>query len=132
GLQVYVDLYKAEFAKIQADFVFDNGTGCIIGIGLQGRDELRDLWTSMFVLLAELGFLVAKFERKIGIDHLLFEAKGVSSFNYDQVTCGYNHTHHSQVDDYDHVVLTDVAQAATIMAVNVWQLANLPQLLPRR
>jgi hypothetical protein len=35
------------------------------------------------------------------------------------------------VDDYDHVVPSDVAQAATVMAVNAWQLANMPQLLPR-
>ena len=48
-----------------------------------------------------------------------------------QLTRGYDHTHHSQVDDYDHVVPRDVAQAATILAVNAWQLADMPSMLPR-
>jgi hypothetical protein len=131
GSRGYVDSHKSELGKIQAVLVLDNGTGRITGVGLQGRDELKDMWTSMFAPLAELGPLAARSERKTGTDHLSFEAKGVPSFNYDQVTRGYNHTHHSQVDDYDHVVPLDVAQGATIMAVNAWQLANMPQLLAR-
>jgi carboxypeptidase Q len=131
GSQAYVAAHGGELAKIQAVLVLDNGTGRITGIGLQGRDELRDMWTSFFSPLAELGPLAARPEMKTGTDHLSFQAEGVPSFNYDQLTRGYNHTHHSQVDDYDHVVPGDVAQAATIMAVNAWQLANLPRLLPR-
>ena len=131
GSQAYVESHASEMARIQAVLVLDNGTGRITGVGLQGRDELRDLWTSMFAPLSDLGPLVARPEMKTGTDHLSFQAQGVPAFNYDQVTRGYNHTHHSQVDDYDHVVPADVAQAATVMAVNAWQLANMPQLLPR-
>jgi hypothetical protein len=132
GSQAYVDAHKSEMAKIQAVLVLDNGTGRITGIGLQGRDELRDMWGSMFAPIAtDLGPLSVRSEIKTGTDHLSFLPLGVPAFNYDQVTRGYNHTHHSQVDDYDHVVPSDVAQAATVMAVNAWQLANMPQLLPR-
>ena len=56
---------------------------------------------------------------------------GVPAFNYDQRTRGYDFTHHSQVDDYNYVVPGDVAQAATVMAVNAWQLAQMHELLPR-
>jgi carboxypeptidase Q len=132
GSQAYVEAHQAEMAKIQAVLVLDNGTGRITGIGLQGRDELRDMWGSMFAPIAsDLGPLSVRSEIKTGTDHLSFLPQGVPAFNYDQVTRGYNHTHHSQVDDYDHVVPSDVAQAATVMAVNAWQLANMPQLLPR-
>ena len=61
---------------------------------------------------------------KTGTDHLSFMPYGVPAFNYDQLTRGYDHTHHSQIDDYNHTVPSDVAQAATIMAVNAWQFAD--------
>src|SRR5215831_10058653 len=64
GSRGYVDLHKSELAKIQAVLVLDNGTGRITGVGLQGRDELKDMWTSMFAPLAELGPLAARSERK--------------------------------------------------------------------
>jgi hypothetical protein len=132
GSQAYAEAHEKELAKMQAVLVLDNGTGRISGMALQGRDELRDLWTTMFApLQAELGPLALRGAIKTGTDHLAFLPYGVPAFNYDQLTRGYNHTHHSQVDDYDHTVPSDIAQAATVMAVNAWQLANQPQLLPR-
>ncbi|HJQ21024.1 MAG TPA: hypothetical protein VJ867_11800, partial [Gemmatimonadaceae bacterium] len=70
-------------------------------------------------------------EHKTGTDHLSFLPAGVPAFNYDQLPRGYDHTHHSQVDVFDHTVPNDITQAATVMAVNAWQLANLDRLLPR-
>ena len=131
GSQAYVKAHRRELDNIQAVIVLDNGTGRITGMALQGHDDLRDLWKSMMEPLKDLGPLAVRSGNKTGTDHLSFIPFGVPSFNYDQLTRGYNHTHHSQVDDYNHVVPSDVAQAATVMAVNAWQLANLPQLLPR-
>ena len=131
GSQAYAKTHSKELDNIQAVLVLDNGTGRITGMALQGHDDLRDLWKSMMVPLSDLGPLAVRSGNKTGTDHLSFIPYGVPAFNYDQLTRGYNHTHHSQVDDYNHVVPGDVAQAATIMAVNAWQLANLPQLLPR-
>lgn len=134
GSQAYAAAHKRELDNFQAVLVLDNGTGRITGIGLQGHDDLRDLWTSMMQPIASdtaLGPLAVRSENKTGTDHLSFIPFGIPSFNYDQLTRGYNHTHHSQVDDYDHLVPRDIAQAATVMAVNAWQLAQLPELLPR-
>jgi hypothetical protein len=111
--------------------VLDNGTGRITGMALQGREELRDMWKAMLAPLSSLGQLTVRSGFKTGTDHLSFIQDGVPSFNYDQLTRGYDHTHHSQIDDFDHVVPRDVAQAATIMAVNAWQLADMAALLPR-
>ncbi len=124
GSQAYVEAHQKEMDKIQAVLVLDNGTGRITGMALQGRDELRDLWLQLFEPLRELGPLGVHSAMKTGTDHLSFQVRGVPSFNYDQLTRGYNHTHHSQVDDYDHTVPGDIAQAATIMAVNAWQLGE--------
>jgi hypothetical protein len=131
GSQAYTAAHEADLDKIQAVLVLDNGTGRITGMTLQGREELRDMWKSMLSPVTPLGMLVVKSGNKTGTDHLAFLPYGVPAFNYDQATRGYNWTHHSQVDDYNAVVPKDVAQAATIMAVNAWQFADMPELLAR-
>jgi carboxypeptidase Q len=131
GSQAYAGDHEKELDKIQAVLVLDNGTGKITGMTLQGREELRDMWKSMLTPVTSLGMLLVKSGNKTGTDHLSFLPYGVPAFNYDQATTGYNWTHHSQVDDYNAVVPADVAQAATIMAVNAWQFADMPELLPR-
>jgi hypothetical protein len=131
GSQEYADAHEKELDKFQAVLVLDNGTGRITGMAVQGREELRDMWKTMLQPVASLGPLTVRSGIKTGTDHLAFIPYGVPGFNYDQLTRGYNFTHHSQVDDYNHTVPTDVAQGATIMAVNAWQLADMPELLPR-
>lgn len=131
GSQEYAMRHEKELDKYQAVVVLDNGTGRITAMELQGREELRDMWKAMLQPVASLGPLMVRSGVKTGTDHLAFAPYGVPVFNYDQLTRGYDHTHHSQVDDYDHTVPSDIAQAATIMAVNAWQFADLDQLLPR-
>lgn len=131
GSQAYVAAHKAELDRFQAVLVLDNGSGRITGMELQNRNELRDMWQAMLQPLDALGPLYVKPGYKGGTDHLSFVPFGVPSFNYDQLSRGYDHTHHSQVDDYDHAVSDDVAQAATIMAVNAWQLADMSDFLAR-
>lgn len=131
GSQEYAMKHEKELDKFQAVLVLDNGTGRITAMALQGREELRDMWKAMLQPVASLGALMVRSGNKTGTDHLAFSPYGVPVFNYDQLTRGYDHTHHSQVDDYSHTVPSDVAQAAMIMAVNAWQFADLDQLLPR-
>lgn len=131
GSEAYARAHRRELDKVQAVLVLDNGTGRITAMALQGHEETRAIWQSMFRPLASLGPLEVRSGNKTGTDHLSFIPYGVPAFNYDQLTRGYDHTHHSQIDDYDHTVPGDVMQAATIMAANAWQLAELPELLPR-
>jgi carboxypeptidase Q len=131
GSTAYASDHEDELAKFQAVLVLDNGTGRITGIALQGRNELRDAWEALFAPVASLGPFAVRAQSKGGTDHLSFLPYGVPSFNYDQLTRGYNHTHHSQVDTFDHALPDDLAQAATVMAVNAYELANAPALLAR-
>ena len=132
GSQFYALAHASELPRFQAVLVLDNGTGRIQGMGLQGWDELRDLWTEMMRPVAGLGPFAVRSIFKTGTDHLAFLPAGIPSFNYDQLSRGYDHTHHSQVDVFDHTVPEDIAQAATVMAVNALELANLDVLLPRK
>lgn len=131
GSQYYVVAHASEMPRVQAMLVLDNGTGRIVALPLQGRDELRDLWTDMLRPLAPVGPIAVRSGTKGGTDHLPFLAVGVPAFNYDQLSRGYDDTHHSQIDVFDRAVPEDIAQAATVMAVNALQLANLDVLLPR-
>jgi carboxypeptidase Q len=132
GSQRYAAAHAGELDRYQAVLVLDNGTGRITGMSLQGRDDLRDAWQSLLNAAGELGPFEVKSRTKGGTDHLPFLRYGVPAFNYDQLSRGYDHTHHSQVDDFDHALPADVAQAATVMAATAFQLANLPTLLPRK
>jgi hypothetical protein len=103
----------------------------ITGQALQGRDELEQLWKDLLVPVDSLGASKVRQGNKGGTDHLAFVPYGVPAWNFDQESRGYNHTHHSQVDTYDHAVPTDLRQASAVMAVTAYELANLPVLLPR-
>jgi Zn-dependent M28 family amino/carboxypeptidase len=131
GSEEYAARHGAELRRYQAVLVLDNGTGRITGVSLQGRNELRDLWQSLFAPITVLGPFVVQSRNKGGTDHLSFLPYGVPAFNFDQESRGYGHTHHSQADTYEHIVAGDVRQAATVMAVTAYELAGLPQLIGR-
>ena len=131
GSAKYAASHAADLPNYQAVLVLDNGTGRITGMALQGRDDLHDAWRALFHPIAALGPFTVRSGTKGGTDHLSFVRHGVPGFNFDQAPRGYDHTHHSQIDSFDHAVVRDVRQAATVMAAVAFQLANLPALLPR-
>jgi carboxypeptidase Q len=136
GSVAYAAQHQAQADSIQAVLVLDNGAGAITGQALQGRTEFQQLWTDLLAPVQSMAMngqpLNVHDANKGGTDHLSFLPMGVPAFNFDQMTRGYNHTHHSQVDSYDKVPAGDMRQASTIMAVTAYELANLPgDILPR-
>ena len=131
GSTAYAAQHAATADSIQAVLVLDNGTGMITGQALQGRNQDEQLWKDLLAPVASLGATNVREGNKGGTDHLSFIPYGVPGWNFDQESRGYNHTHHSQVDTYDHAVPDDLRQASAVMAVTAYELANLPTLLPR-
>lgn len=131
GSVAYAAKHAAEMDKVQAVLVLDNGTGMITGMALQGREQDEQLWKDLLAPVASMGAGNVRSANKGGTDHLAFIPYGVPGWNFDQESRGYNHTHHSQVDTYDHAVPGDLVQASAVMAVTGYELANLPALLPR-
>lgn len=131
GSVAYAAKHESELNNVQAVLVLDNGTGMITGQALQGRNQDAQLWQDLLAPVASLGASKVREANKGGTDHLAFTPYGVPAWNFDQETRGYNHTHHSQVDTYDHAVPGDLMQASAVMAVTGFELANLPALLPR-
>jgi len=131
GSTAYAARHAGEAANIQAVLVLDNGTGMITGMALQGRNQDAQLWADLLAPVSSLGATKVREGNKGGTDHLSFIPYGVPGWNYDQESRGYDHTHHSQIDTYDHAVPGDLMQASAVMAVTAYELANLPTLLPR-
>jgi hypothetical protein len=89
------------------------------------------LWRGILAPVASLGADSVVNRNKGGTDHLSFLPFGVPGFNFNQLERGYNHTHHSQSDTYDKAVAADLSQAAAVMAVSAYELANLSGMIPR-
>ena len=131
GSKAYALAHAKEADSIQAVLVLDNGTGMITGQALQGRDQDSTLWRQLLMPVVPLGVKTLRSAVKTGTDHLSFVPYGVPAWNFDQETRGYNHTHHSQVDTFDHAVEGDLKQASAVMAITALELANYPTLLAR-
>jgi carboxypeptidase Q len=131
GARAYAAAHAAQSDSVQAVLVIDNGTGRIVGQALQGRADLEDTWRALLAPVAHLGAATVRDAVKSGTDHLPFGFYGIPAFNFDQDPRGYFHTHHSESDTFDKAVGDDLAQASAVMAVTAFELANLPQLLPR-
>ncbi|HEY8833244.1 MAG TPA: M20/M25/M40 family metallo-hydrolase [Gemmatimonadaceae bacterium] len=131
GSAAYAEKHAATADSVQAVLVLDNGTGMITGQALQGRNQDEQLWKDLLAPVATLGAKNVRQGNKGGTDHLSFIPYGVPGWNFDQESRGYNHTHHSQVDTFDHAVGSDLIQASAVMAATAFELANLPTLLPR-
>jgi hypothetical protein len=131
GSRAYAAAHAAQADSVQAMLVLDNGTGAVTGQALQGRNDLEGLWRQLLAPVASLDADSVRDASKSGTDHLSFLPYGVPGFNFDQLPRGYNHTHHSQTDTFDKAIEGDLKQAAAVMAVTAYELANLPELLPR-
>jgi carboxypeptidase Q len=131
GSRKYAEAHAAEADSIQAVLVLDNGAGAITGQALQSRLDLYSLWRALLDPVHDLHADEITDNNKGGTDHLSFLPYGVPGFNFNQITRGYNHTHHSQSDTYDKAIDWDLRQASTVMAVTAFELANLSGMIPR-
>ena len=122
-----------EHAKLSGYFNFDNGTGKIRGVYLQGNDAMRPVFEQWFAPFRDEGVSTITIRNTGGTDHLSFNAVGLPGFQFIQDPMDYfNTTHHSQVDTLDHVHAEDLMQASSVIATIVYQAANRPDLLPRK
>ncbi len=119
--------------KISGYFNMDNGTGKIRGVYLQGNDRVAPLFREWLQPFKDLEAGTLTLNNTGGTDHLAFDAANVPGFQFIQDPMAYfNRTHHSNMDNWDHLVEDDLKQAATIIAAFVWNTAQLDEKLPRK
>lgn len=123
----------AEHAKIAGYFNYDNGTGKIRGVYLQGNDMVRPIFQSWMEPFKDMGMNTLSIRDTGGTDHLSFDAVGIPGFQFIQDPLDYStRTHHSNMDVYDRIQKGDLMQASAITASFVYNTATRPEMLPRK
>ncbi|HYK39975.1 MAG TPA: M20/M25/M40 family metallo-hydrolase, partial [Candidatus Eremiobacteraceae bacterium] len=135
GSREYVKKHKDELGKISAVLIHDTGTGKTLTIGLMGNYQAREELSYVLNPLArnrEIGLAEPTLREMGGSDHIPFDAEDVPSFWCVQDPVDYDRTHHSQADTIERVRWDDLAEGAQVLAVFAYNVAELPDLLPRK
>ena len=123
----------SEHAKLSGYFNYDNGTGKIRGVYLQGNDMMRPIFEAWLAPFKDMGAETISIRNTGGTDHLSYDAIGLPGFQFIQDPMDYEtRTHHSNMDVYDRIQAGDLMQASTIIASFVYNTANRPEMLPRK
>ncbi len=124
---------KPEQEKIAAYYNLDNGTGKIRGVYLQGNAAVAPIFRTWLDAFKDLEATTLSMSNTGGTDHLSFDGVGIPGFQFIQDPVAYStRTHHSNMDNWDHLVEDDLKQAATVIASFVWHTAQRNEKLPRK
>ena len=124
---------KPEQPEVSGYFNVDNGTGKILGIYLQGNAAIAPIFSQWMEPLKDLGVTTITARNTGGTDHLSFDAVGIPGFQFIQDRLDYDsRTHHSNMDTYERLQPADLAQAATVEAIFVYNAVMRDQMLPRK
>ena len=124
---------KPDQKKVSAYYNLDNGTGKIRGVYQQGNAEVGPIFREWLDPFDEMGASTLTLRNTGGTDHLPFDGVGIPGFQFIQEPMAYfARTHHSNMDNYDHLVGDDLKQASTIIAYFVWMTSQRDEMLPRK
>lgn len=124
---------KPEQEKISAYFNVDNGSGRIRGVYLQQNGAVGPIFKQWMEPLKDVGVSTITLRDTGGTDHLSFDEVGIPGFQFIQDPLDYvSRTHHSNMDTYERLQAEDLAQAAFVEAIFVYNAAMRDQMLPRK
>jgi len=135
GSKAYVAAHKDELGKISGVLVHDTGTGRVLTIGLMHNYAARDTMDRVLYPLAKeksIGLAEPSLRSEGGSDHVPFDDAGVPASWCIQEVANYEKDHHSQTDTLDRVKWDDLAEGAQVLAVYAYNVAQLPEMLPRK
>ena len=124
---------KPDQQKISGYFNVDNGSGKIRGVYLQENAAIAPIFQQWIAPLNDLGVTTLTMRNTGGTDHEAFDAVGIPGFQFIQDQLDYgSRTHHSNMDVYERLQPDDLAQAAVVEAIFVYNTAMRDQMLPRK
>ena len=124
---------KPEYQKISGYFNVDNGSGKIRGVYLQGNGAIASIFQQWIEPLNDLGVTTLTMRNTGGTDHEAFDGIGIPGFQFIQDPLDYDsRAHHSNMDVYEELSPEDLAQAAVVEAIFVYNTAMRDQMLPRK
>jgi carboxypeptidase Q len=135
GSKAYVAAHKDELSKISGVLVHDTGTGKVLTIGLMHNYAARETIDRVLYPLAKdksIGLAEPSLRSEGGSDHVPFDQAGVPASWCIQEVANYEKDHHSQTDTLDRVQWDDLAEGAQVLAIYAYNVAQLPEMLPRK
>jgi carboxypeptidase Q len=124
---------KPEQQKISGYFNVDNGSGKIRGIYLQENAAIAPIFAQWMEPLKDLGVSTITMRNTGGTDHEAFDSVDIPGFQFIQDPLDYgSRTHHSNMDLYERLQPDDLAQAAVVEAIFVYNTAMRDLMLPRK
>lgn len=116
------DKNKAARDKFSVYFNLDNGYPPISGFYMENNDPARAIMTEWLKPVASLGAIMPSPGHIGATDHLSFLDVGVPGFQAVQEYINYDvRTHHTNVDTAERIAPDALKQAATVMAVVLYQ-----------
>src|SRR5262249_26709080 len=142
GSQAYVrehfgsfESQKKEYATLVGYLNIDSGTGRARGASVFGPPSAATIVREALAPFADLGVVgaVATTSRNVGgTDSTAFNNAGLPGIGFGQDPIEYNtHTHHTNLDNYERVIESDVKDSAVAIAATLYQLAMRDAMLPR-
>ena len=123
---------KPEHARLSMYLNFDNGTGRVRGVWLQGNAAARPVFQRLLAPVADLGPTTLTIANTGSTDHMPFTSVGIPAFTFLQDPLDYEtRTHHTTADVAANLAPDDLRQAAVVTATVLYGAANLPGRLPR-
>ncbi len=124
---------KPEHARLSAYFNLDNGSGKVRGIYSQENAGVQPIFTAWLVPFADLGADTVTQRDTGSTDHVEFDQVGLPGFQFIQDGLDYfTHTHHTNIDTYEHLEAPDMMQASVLMAAFLYDAAMRSEPLPRK
>ena len=126
---------KPDFAKLDAYWNIDDGTGRVRGASIFGPPEAAAILAQFFKPFEEWGIYGASASTarvEGGSDNGAFAVAGLPGIGAQQDPIEYNSTTwHTNLDNYERIVPDDVMKNAVITASVVLHIANRDEMLPR-
>jgi hypothetical protein len=126
---------KPEYAKLDAYFNIDSGTGKPRGAGVFGPAGAADMVREAMMPFADWGFMgtvKSDTRRTGGTDSTSFNNAGLPGIGLAQDPFDYgSFTHHTNLDTYERIYEEDVREGAVEIASAVYALAMADQMVPR-
>jgi hypothetical protein len=118
------DKNKSARDKFSVYFNIDNGFPPISGFYMENNEPARAIMTEWLKPVASLGAIIPAPGHIGATDHLSFLEVGIPGFQAVQEYVGYDvRTHHTNMDTAERIEPNALKQAATVMAVVLYQAA---------
>lgn len=129
--------HKESYQTVSAYFNMDGGAGRIEGLASGGNDGAARVFRRWIEPLADVGVSLVAPSSPEGVDLISFAEVGIPAFSVLQDLRDYDtRTHHTNLDVYERLSEPDMKQAATALAVLLYQASDddrpLPHLMPVR